>query len=52
VFVASAASAATIIDQAVVRVTYDSEQFTLYAIDLADVADGTSSLDHWGLAGP
>jgi len=52
VFVASAASAATIIDQAVVRVTYDSEQFTLYAIDLADVADGTSSIDHWGLAGP
>ena len=52
VFVASDSAASTVIDQAVVRVTYNSEQFTLYPLDLVDVADGTPSLDHWGLAGP
>lgn len=51
-FIASDAAAATVFDQAVVRVTYNAEQFTLYPTDMVDAADGTPSLDHWGLAGP
>ncbi len=52
VWVASAAAASTVFDLAVVRVTYHTEQFTLYPIEVVDVADGTPSIDHWGLAGP
>jgi hypothetical protein len=51
-FVSSSAAAATILDQAVLRVTYGSQQYTLYPIDVVDAADGSPSVDHWGLAGP
>jgi len=52
VFVASSAAAGTVIDRAVLNVTYDAAQFTLYPTDLTDIADGSPWIDHWGLAGP
>jgi hypothetical protein len=51
-FVASSGAAATVIDRAVLNVTYNDELYTLYPTDLTDVADGSPWIDHWGLAGP
>lgn len=51
-FVSSSGAAATVLDQAVVKVTYNAVQYTLYPIDVVDSADGSPSLYHWGLAGP
>jgi hypothetical protein len=50
-FVANGAGGQTLIDQAVLRATYNSQQFTLNAVDVIDVSDGSPSIDHWGLAG-
>ena len=52
VFVSSSDQVGAILDKAVLKATYNGEQFTLYPIDVLDVADGTPSLNHWGLAGP
>ena len=51
-FVASSAAAGIVVDRAVINVTYNGEQFTLYPTDLTDVADGSPWIEHWGLAGP
>ncbi len=52
IFVSSSAAAATIMDRAVLRATYGATQYTLYPVDVTDAADGSPSLDHWGLARP
>jgi hypothetical protein len=51
-FVASSDAGGTTLDRAVITVTYRGEQFTLYPVDVVDVADGTPALVHWGLSGP
>lgn len=51
-FVASSGAAGTVIDKAVLTVTYNGEQFTLYPTDVTDLADGSPWIEHWGLAGP
>ena len=51
ILAASSGAAGMTIDRAVLKVVYGGEQFTLYATDLIDVADGSPSTDHWGLAG-
>ncbi len=51
-FVASSGAAGIVIDRAVLNVTYNGQQFTLYPTDLTDVADGSPWIEHWGLAGP
>ena len=51
-FVASSGAAGTVLDRAVLNVTYNGEQFTLYPTDVTDLADGSPWIDHWGLAGP
>ena len=51
-FVASSGAAGTAIDKAVLTVTYNGDQFTLYPTDVTDLADGSPWVEHWGLAGP
>lgn len=51
-FVTSSDSAGTVLDRATLTVTYDAEQFRLFATDLTDLSDGSPWIEHWGLAGP